>query len=96
MGISDFGQVSRLVSKRFQKGFWAAERLRAQIESCRESLLRMDFKSEARIEIMRAARKEKSYEMNKCLTLVHLTTNALRRKPPDTRFFWAAAEFVVR
>ncbi len=74
MGISDFGQVSRLVSKRFQKGFWAAERLRAQIESCRESLLRMDFKSEARIEIMRAARKEKSYEMNKCLTLVHLTS----------------------
>ena len=46
----------------------------------------MDFKSKAPTEFMRAARKEKSYEMNKCLTLVHLTTNALRRKRPDTRF----------
>ena len=48
----------------------------------------MDFKSKAPTEFMRAACEEKSYEMNKCLTLVHLTTNALRRRPPDTRFFW--------
>jgi hypothetical protein len=34
----------------------------------------MDFKSESRTEFMRAVRKEKSYEMNKCLTLVHLTS----------------------
>ncbi len=40
----------------------------------------MDFKSKGPTEFMHAARKEKPYEMNKCLTLVHLTTNALRRK----------------
>jgi hypothetical protein len=34
----------------------------------------MDFKSKAPTEFMRAACEEKSYEMNKCLTLVHLTS----------------------
>ena len=46
---------------------------KVEIESCGESLLRTDFKSETPTEFMRAERKEKSYEMNKCLTLVHLT-----------------------
>ena len=42
----------------------------------------MDFISEARTEIMRAVREQKSYEMNKCLTLVHLITNWIAKSLP--------------
>jgi len=35
MGSSDFGQVRRLISKRFSERHQPAERWKAQIESCR-------------------------------------------------------------
>jgi hypothetical protein len=55
MGISDFGQVSRRALQRSQKGTGGAERRKAQIETCREFLLRMDFKRKAPSEFTRAA-----------------------------------------
>ena len=87
MGISDFGQVSRLVSKRFQKGISPPKGGKHRLKVAEESLLRMDFKSEARAEVIRAVCEEKSYEMNKCLSLVHLTTNSLGVENDPTRDF---------
>ena len=58
MGVSDFGQVSRLVWKRFQKRIRPPKAGKHRLKVA-GSLLRMDFKSEARTEIMRAVRKER-------------------------------------
>ena|SRR5579859_7359275 len=85
MGISDFGQVSRLVSKGFQEGVnppkGGKHRLRVAGSLCFGRI----SKPEARTEVSFAVCEVKSYEMNKCLSLVHLTTNSLSQACKTTR-----------
>ena len=96
MGISDFEQVSRLISKRFQKGISPPKGGKHRLKVAGSLCCGWISKAEARTEVIRAVCEEKSYEMNKCLSLVHLTTNSLGGKRPDTRLSWVAAEFLVR
>jgi len=79
MGISDFGQANGLISKRFQEVCYLRKGWKVRIGSCWESLLRWISKAEVRTEGIRAVWEKKPYEMNKCLTLVHLTGNGLRK-----------------
>jgi hypothetical protein len=53
---------------------------RTQIESCGNSFLCVDFKSEAGTDITCTVRKERLYEMNRCLTFVHLTDNWITKR----------------
>jgi len=52
----------------------------------------MDFNAEGCTNVIRTMYEQESYEMNKCLSLVHLTTELPCEKTTDLRFFGAAAE----
>ena len=86
MGISDFGQVSRLISKRFQEGISPRKDGKRRLKVAESPCCAWISKAEARTEVIRAVRKKKSYEMNKCLSLVHLTTNSLVENEPTRDF----------
>ena len=96
MGISDFGQVSRLVPKRFQKGISLRKGGKHRLKVAASLCCGWISKAEARTEGICPIRKEKSYEMNKCLTLVHLTTNSLVENDPTRSFVVLPPEFLVR
>jgi hypothetical protein len=56
----------------------------------------MDFNAEACTNVIRTMYEQESYEMNKCLSLVHLTTNSLGENDPTRSFVVLPPEFLVR
>jgi len=87
MGISDFGQVGRLISKRFQEGVSSrkdGKRRRKVAESPHRTWI---SKAEARKEPFEQCAGKESYEMNKCLSLVHLITNLRDKSQNSPRIF---------
>ena len=74
MGISDFEQASRLISKRFQKALARRKLESADLKVAGSPCCGWISKAETRTEVVGALCEQKSYEMNKCLSLVHLTT----------------------
>ena len=74
MGISDFGQVGRLLSKCFQKDVRLPKGGEDRLKVA-ESLIADRFQRWALAVRSIAVCDEKSYEMNKYLSLVYLTTN---------------------
>ena len=93
MGISDFGQVSRLISKWFQRGISPSKAGKRRLRVARSACCGWISKAEARTEVIRALCEQTSYEMNKCLSLVHLTSTfrihsrvSAASKPRNPRF----------
>lgn len=74
MGISDFEQVSRPVKKHFQEGISPRIAGKSRLSVAGSLCYGWISKAEARTEVIWTMCQEKSYEMNKCLTLVHLTS----------------------
>jgi hypothetical protein len=79
MGISDFGQVDGLISKRFQEVVSCGKGGKCVLRVAESLCCGWISKAEVGTEGIRAAWEKKPYEMNKCLTLVHLTRNGLRK-----------------
>jgi len=75
MAISDFGQVSRRVSKRLQKGVRAPNRGRHRLKVAKSPCCAWISKVNLVLKSCAQCARRKSYEMNKCLSLVHLITN---------------------
>jgi hypothetical protein len=83
MGIQDFGQVIRLISKRFQKLISPPKSGKHGLKVAGSLCYGRISEAEARTEVLCMVCGEKSYEMNKCLSLVHRATNLLVDKQPS-------------
>jgi hypothetical protein len=77
MSVPDFEQATRSRLELVLGIPWGGK---AQSEYCPESLLREDLKGTNRTNGILREAAEKLYEMNKCLSLVHLTTNRVWRQ----------------